>query len=96
MLHRSAHWVIERGRDFRSWHKADAHILLRSKVVICGMSAFAVYWGQSGHGLLRRISPLLTQSGHSQTAFNPPQRKVAVAPLARCRIDLGSCAKALR
>jgi hypothetical protein len=22
------------------------------------------YWGQSGHDLLRRICPLLTQSGH--------------------------------
>ena len=30
--------------------------------------------------------PLMTQSGHGQTAFNPPQRKVAVAPLARCRV----------
>jgi len=33
-----AHWVIERGRDFRSWHKADAHILRRSKadMTFCG------------------------------------------------------------
>jgi hypothetical protein len=42
-----AHWVIERGRDFRSWHKADAHILRRSKadMTICGKSAFAVAIG---------------------------------------------------
>jgi hypothetical protein len=44
-------------RDARYWPKADtslctAHVRFRGR-----------YWGQSGHDLLRRICPLLTQSG---------------------------------
>jgi hypothetical protein len=45
--------------DFRYWPSADipscaAHVRFRGR-----------YWGQSGHALLRCVSPLVTQSGHA-------------------------------
>ena len=44
-----------------------------------GVRARGRYWGQSGHELLRRTRPLMTQSGHDPSRYQDTSRRDPLA-----------------